>query len=102
MREVAHPGGACVFYVEAEGRMGVALGILLQPDGIIIGQPDGAGVVESADALQGSIAMVEGSVFLHEENDMLRVMPVGAGIGIDGQGLLDGWGKNGCCACGAG
>ena len=54
----------------------VAVGIFgvgLVEDGFAVGEREGIGIAEAADAGHGSKVVVEGAVFLHENHDVLNV-----------------------------
>ncbi|MNL15560.1 hypothetical protein D3C87_1365520 [compost metagenome] len=65
MRQVMHPGGFGIFNIEAEGRVGIAFQVGLQPHLVLIRQIDRPRVVEAAHALQFAVTVIERSVFLH-------------------------------------
>jgi hypothetical protein len=74
--------------LEGEDVVVAAVGLL--PDGVAVGQGDGAGVAEAADAAEGAEVVIEGTVFLHHEDDVLDVVDAaGAVVGGDAESLGD-------------
>src|SRR6185437_712410 len=73
MWQTANPGYFGIFYIEAKRRISLAFRIRLQPHGILVGQVDNARIIESANTLQHSISVIEGTVFLHQENDVFSI-----------------------------
>src|SRR5690606_23325877 len=77
MRGRADPGGLCITDIKAKRGVGLARVVGLHPHQILIRKHDSAWIVEAAYALQCTEAVVEGTIFLHEDHNMFRIQ-VGA------------------------
>ena len=70
--------------------VGVACGVGLHPDRLLIRQGHGAGIVEAANTAQSAEHVVERAILLHQDHDMLGVEKRSVIAGVDGCGALDG------------
>src|SRR6185312_5837735 len=75
-----HPRNFGVLNVETPRGEGVAGCAGLEEDRVAVRLANGARVVEAANPLQGPESMVEGSVLLHKDDDVLGVGPRGARV----------------------
>lgn len=105
-----------VFGIEVEGQdvLGIRVkatvliavcfdgGYGLIPDRLTVGLELGAGIIESANSAERAEVVVEGTILLHEDDDVLDVLNgSGSAIGGDGEGARDGSWEQGC-SCGGG
>lgn len=66
-----------------DGTAAKAIAIRLVPNGISVGQINGAIITEAAHAAQGSIIMIKRAVFLHHNDDVFNIID-GAGSAVGG------------------
>src|SRR5205809_265335 len=59
MRQGTLPGRVGLFDVEAKWGVGLALGVGLKPNGILVGQGNGTRIFKAAHPLQSTKAMIE-------------------------------------------
>jgi hypothetical protein len=85
-----------------EGKDGVVAAVGLIPDGVSVGEGDGARVAEAANATKSSEVVIEGAVLLHHEDDVFDIVDgAGAVVGGNRQRASDARGEgsgDGACA----
>ena len=90
MREGTRPGGFCIPDIKVERQISFAGIICLHPYRFVIWQLYGAGIIETTNPLQRTEAMIEGTVFLHEDNYMSGIEVSTANTGIYSKRFLNG------------
>ena len=90
VRQSPDPGDIALLDAVWKGDIGLALCIGLHPDLVFIRQPDGPWIIESPHTLQRAQGMIKGSVLLHQEDHMLRIVESRSGRGINGKRFLQG------------
>ena len=85
MRQRSQPGSFRAFEIQPEGGISFARGIGLQPHRFLIRQSNGAWIVESANAAQGSEGVIERAILLHQNDNVLRIQKRTALRRIDGR-----------------
>ena len=71
--------------IQMKGRQ-VARAVGLPPDRAIVGQGDGMAIAKTPHPFERAEIMIEGPVFLHQDDDMLHVLDrAGHALGPDGQ-----------------
>src|SRR6185437_11897239 len=71
MWKSTHPGCLRVFNVKPKRSVGFTCFVALQPDRITVRLSNGARIIESSHTSQRSETMIERTVLLHQDDDML-------------------------------
>ncbi len=90
MGKGSHPGSFGIFNIEPERAISLFRHIGLPPYRFAVGQLNCTGIVESSHTLKGSIAMIERTIFLHQDHNMLGIKKSAAQVRIDGKCFLNG------------
>jgi hypothetical protein len=69
----ANPGSLCIADIKTKRGISLARIVRLHPYQVLIRQSNCTWVIEAADALQCTEAVIEGTIFLHENHDMFRI-----------------------------
>ncbi len=86
MRQRTQPCGFRILEIEAEGRVGFAGRVRLQPHRLAVGQRYRARIVEAANAAQRAEHVIERAVLLHQDHHVLRIQEASARRRIDCRG----------------
>src|SRR6185437_15591533 len=85
----SHPGRFRIFNIEAKRSVCLPRGVRLQPDRVLIRKRNRSWIVESPDSSQCSEAVVERTVLLHENHDVLGVLIRASRTRVNSRGSLN-------------
>src|SRR6187402_279646 len=94
VRNRAHPCNTRVLNIQTPRSDGLAGSVGLYEDGVTVGLPDRTRIVEATYALQAPKRMIEGTVLLHQDHNVLCIEIAGAWGRFDSESTLDRFGHD--------